>query len=82
MKLARNLTCFQSVRPTHSQCHIMTHQNDHHVAPVILVPHMYDLGHAVPRNHMICDFTQVANAKNTIKAISQNLTGPRLGHQA
>ena len=66
----------------HSQCHIMTHQNDHRVAPVILVPHWYDLGHSVPRNHILCAFIRVANAKNTNKAIPQNLTRPRLGHQA
>ena len=60
----------------------MTHLNDRHFAPVILVPRMYDLGHFVPRNHRISDFTRVANAKNTNKAISLNLTGTRLGHQA
>ena len=60
----------------------MTHQNDRHAAPGILVPHMYDLRNVVPRKHRICDFRQVANAKNTNKVISQNLTGTRLGHQA
>ena len=60
----------------------MQHQNDRHVATVILVHHMYDLGHSVPRYPRIYDFTRVANAKNTNKVISQNLTGTRLGHQA
>ena len=72
----------QIVSHAHSQCHIITHENDRHFAPVILVPRMYDLGPSVQRNHRICDFTRVANAKNTKKAISRNLTGTRLGHQA
>ena len=60
----------------------MIHQNDHDVALVTLAPHMNDLGHSVPLNPRICDFTQVVNAKNTNKAISRNLTGTRLEHQA
>ena len=59
----------------------MTQQNDRHAAPVILVPHMYDLGHSVPRNPRISVFTRVASAKNTNKVISQNLIGTWLGHQ-
>ena len=60
----------------------MTHHDDRHAALVILVPHMYDLGHSAPRNPRLCVFTRVANAKNTNKVISQNLTGTWLGHQA
>ena len=60
----------------------MTHQNYRYAAPVILVPHMYDLRYSVPHNPRICVFTRVANAKNTNKVISQNLTGTWLGHQA
>ena len=31
------------MRNSHSKCHIMTHQNYRHAAPVILVPHMYGI---------------------------------------
>ena len=41
----------------------MTHQNDRHVAPVMLVHRIYDLGHSAQRNPRIYDFTLDANAK-------------------